>query len=403
MANTLPISTRVLKAKSSSCDGACRGMGVRPIPPLAAAIAARPKFMKTWKYSERTDGHDVASPALRGSRSAGLKRNGLGAIGHERDQGQGDPAAGRLCHGRGYDTYARIVAQHLGKQIAGYPTIIVQNMPGADGLTVANHVYARAAKDGSVIAVTNRNMAVAPALGLIEPQSVQYKAEEFTWLANLNTEVSVIIIRRDAKVNSIDDLRQRTVIVGSTGLTANNAIYPYVANNLLKTKFKVVTGYPGTSHLVLALERGEIEGIGGWARSIHPAAVAMRRRKASRPQGGAADHGVRQERRGPPGARADLRARSHGPAILRRRPASPPRSPRRYAPVSSACRRIGISRLRPKRPSSMFPSWRGRRCRISSNVLPPLTLGRGPGQDRYATGCNRDSGEGVSVSTPAPT
>ena len=169
--------------------------------------------------------------------------------------------------GGGYDTYARIVGQHLGKQIDGNPTIIVQNMPGADGLTVANHVFARSAKDGSVIAVTNRNMAVAPALGLIEPQSAQYKAEEFTWLANLNTEVSVIIIRRDAKINSIDDLRQRTVIVGSTGLTANNAIYPYVANNLLKTRFKVVTGYPGTSHLVLALERGEIEGIGGWAWS----------------------------------------------------------------------------------------------------------------------------------------
>lgn len=169
--------------------------------------------------------------------------------------------------GGGYDTYARIVAQHLGKHIAGNPTIVVQNMPGADGLTVANHVYARAAKDGSTIALTNRNMAVAPALGLIEPQSVQYKAEEFTWLANLNTEVSVIVVRSDAKVNSIDDLRQRTVIVGSTGLTSNNAIYPYVTNNLIKSRFKVVTGYPGTSHLVLALERGEIEGIGGWAWS----------------------------------------------------------------------------------------------------------------------------------------
>lgn len=169
--------------------------------------------------------------------------------------------------GGGYDTYARIVAQHLGKHLAGGPTVIVQNMPGADGLTVANHMYARAPKDGSMIALTNRNIAVAPALGLIEPQSVQYKAEDFTWLANLNTEVSVVVMRGDAKLASIDDLRRRQVIVGSTGLTSNNAIYPYVANNLLKTRFKVVTGYPGTSHLVLALERGEIEGIGGWAWS----------------------------------------------------------------------------------------------------------------------------------------
>jgi hypothetical protein len=50
-------------------------------------------------------------------------------------------------------------------------------------------------------------------------------------------------------------------------LTSNNAIYPYVANNLLGTRLKVVTGYPGTSHLTLALEKGEIGGIAGWAWS----------------------------------------------------------------------------------------------------------------------------------------
>lgn len=169
--------------------------------------------------------------------------------------------------GGGYDTYARIVAQHLGKHIAGNPTVIVQNMPGADGVTVANHVYARAPKDGSVIALTNRNIAVAPLLGLIEPQNVQYKAGEFYWLANLNNEVSVIIVRSDANIRSLEELKQRPVIVGATGLTSNNAIYPYVTNNLLQTKLKVVAGYPGTSHLVLAVERGEIQGIGGWAWS----------------------------------------------------------------------------------------------------------------------------------------
>lgn len=169
--------------------------------------------------------------------------------------------------GGGYDTYARIVSQHLGKHIAGNPTVIVQNMPGADGVTVANHVYARAPKDGTVIALTNRNIAVAPLLGLIEPQNVQYKAAEFYWLANLNNEVSVIVVRSDANVKSLEELKQRPVIVGATGLTSNNAIYPYVTNNLLQTKLKVVTGYPGTSHLVLAVERGEIQGIGGWAWS----------------------------------------------------------------------------------------------------------------------------------------
>lgn len=169
--------------------------------------------------------------------------------------------------GGGYDAYARIVAAHLGKHLDGKPTVIVQNMPGADGLLVANHVFMRAPKDGSVIALSNRNIAVAPILGLVEPQNVQYKPEEFYWLANLNAEVSVIVVRSDLNIASIEDIKTRSTVVGATGLTANNAIYPYVANNLMQTKFKVVSGYPGTSHLVLAMERGEIEGIGGWAWS----------------------------------------------------------------------------------------------------------------------------------------
>lgn len=169
--------------------------------------------------------------------------------------------------GGGYDVYARMAAAHLGKYLEGKPAVIVQNMPGADGLLVANHVFSRVPKDGSVIALTNRNIAVAPILGLVEPQNVQYKPEEFYWLANLNAEVSVIVVRSDLKITSLEETKTRPTVVGATGLTSNNAIYPYVANNLMQTKFKVVSGYPGTSHLVLAMERGEIEGIGGWAWS----------------------------------------------------------------------------------------------------------------------------------------
>lgn len=169
--------------------------------------------------------------------------------------------------GGGYDTYARAISQVLGRHLPGKPTVIVQNMPGADGLAVANHMARVAARDGTVIALTNRNLAVAPLLGLVEPSNVQYDPKQFNWLANLNAEVSVLIVRSDLGIRTIEDMRQREVIVGATGLTANNAIYPYVVNNLFGTRLKVVTGYPGTSHLTLALERGEIGGIGGLAWS----------------------------------------------------------------------------------------------------------------------------------------
>ncbi len=169
--------------------------------------------------------------------------------------------------GGGYDIYARTVANHLARFIPGNPTIVVQNMPGADGLKVANYMYLQAPKDGTVIALTNRNVAVAPILGLVDANSIQYDAQKFYWIANLNSEISVAVFRTDSGVSSIEDLKNKPIVVGSTGLTANNAIYPYVMNNLIGTKLKVVTGYPGTSAVALALERGEVQGIGGWAWS----------------------------------------------------------------------------------------------------------------------------------------
>ena len=166
--------------------------------------------------------------------------------------------------GGGYDIYARAVAPHLAKFIPGNPTIVVQNMPGADGLKVAEYMFSQAPKDGTVIALTNRNIAVAPILGMVE---TRYDPQKFVWIANLNSEVSIAVFRADAGIGSIEDLKKKPIIVGSTGLTANNAVYPYVMNNLIGTQLKVVTGYPGTSSVVLALERGEVQGIGGWAYS----------------------------------------------------------------------------------------------------------------------------------------
>ena len=169
--------------------------------------------------------------------------------------------------GGGYDIYARAVAQHLGRHLPGNPAVIVQNMPGADGLSVANSLYSQAPKDGSVIALTNRNVAVVPILGLVDAKDIRYDPQKFTWLANLNSEISVALFRADSGIRTIEDLKVKTAIVGATGLTSNNAVYPYIMNNLIGTRITVVVGYPGTSDITLALERGEIQGNGGWAWS----------------------------------------------------------------------------------------------------------------------------------------
>jgi tripartite-type tricarboxylate transporter receptor subunit TctC len=177
--------------------------------------------------------------------------------------------------GGGYDTYARMAAPHFARNLAGKPTIIVQNMPGADSLTALNHLSNRASRDGSVIATFSRTLAISPLLGQLSKDKAQYDPQKLYWIGSFNNEVSVIAVWAASGVRSVDDLKSREVLVGATGLTSSNAVYPYVANNVIGTKFKVITGYPGTSHMTLAMERGEIHGNGGWSLSSifaqHPA------------------------------------------------------------------------------------------------------------------------------------
>jgi tripartite-type tricarboxylate transporter receptor subunit TctC len=169
--------------------------------------------------------------------------------------------------GGGYDTYGRAVAQVLGRHLPGNPSVIVQNMPGADGLILANYMAQRAPHDGTAIAITNRSLAVSPLLGLVSRSNIRYEPTGLRWLASLNSEVSLLIVHKELGIRRLEDLQGRPIRVGSTGLTSNNAVYPYVLNNLFGTQIKVVTGYPGTSHLALALERNEIDGVAGWAWS----------------------------------------------------------------------------------------------------------------------------------------
>ncbi len=169
--------------------------------------------------------------------------------------------------GGGYDVYARLASPFLGKYLPGAPTVIVQNLPGAGGLKVANYMAKIAPRDGSTIAITNRNLIAAPLLKMVDRENVQYDPMSFTWLANLNTDVSFLIARAATGVASLDDLRGRDFIVGSTTPTDNNGLFPYIFNNLLGTRFRVVSGYPSSNEMALAMDRSEIDGVVGFSWS----------------------------------------------------------------------------------------------------------------------------------------
>jgi tripartite-type tricarboxylate transporter receptor subunit TctC len=156
-----------------------------------------------------------------------------------------------------YDIYARTVARHLGKHIPGRPTVVPVNMPGAGSMKAANYIYAQAPKDGTQIAVFARGIAMQP---LIDDTGVQFDAVKLNWLGSPASEVSVVFAWHTKPFKTLADLREREMVVPATGTGADSAIFPYVMNGVLGTRFKVVSGYPGAAETMLSIERGETDG-----------------------------------------------------------------------------------------------------------------------------------------------
>src|SRR4051812_20787988 len=165
--------------------------------------------------------------------------------------------------GGGYDTQARLVARHLGKHIPGNPTVVVQNMPAAGSLAATNHMYNIAPKDGSAIALVQRGMLL---IKNWNPSGVRFDLGKFNWIGSINSEVALAASWHTAPHRTAQDLFEKELIVGATnGIDPETT--PRLLNALIGTRFKVITGYPGVTEVVLAMERGEVQGIGDWSVS----------------------------------------------------------------------------------------------------------------------------------------
>ncbi|HEY5624083.1 MAG TPA: tripartite tricarboxylate transporter substrate-binding protein [Gammaproteobacteria bacterium] len=166
--------------------------------------------------------------------------------------------------GGGYDTYARLLARHLARHIPGNPAVVPQNMPGAASLRVANYLFNVAPKDGSVIGIVARGMAMEP---LLSARGTQFDATGFSWLGSLNNEVSVCASWHTSDVKTMQDLQTRELIVGGIGSASGTDVFPLVVKNLLGGNIRLITGYPGGNDILLAMERGEVDGRCGWSWS----------------------------------------------------------------------------------------------------------------------------------------
>jgi tripartite-type tricarboxylate transporter receptor subunit TctC len=163
--------------------------------------------------------------------------------------------------GGGIDSEMRLVARFLGKFIPGEPSILPMNMQGAGGIILGNHLYGVAKPDGLTLGMPGRTgFALAP---VISAADTKYDLRKFTWIGSSASSNFVLWMRRQADVRSFDDLRnaKRQIVIASSGSTTANSIMPEVLARHEKLPLKVVRGYPGINDAVLAVERGEADGV----------------------------------------------------------------------------------------------------------------------------------------------
>jgi tripartite-type tricarboxylate transporter receptor subunit TctC len=163
--------------------------------------------------------------------------------------------------GGGYDSYARLLARYIGRYLPGNPNVVVKTMTGAAGFTLANYLYGVAPRNGSEIGILEANVAFSP---LLSGTPAKFDPAKFGWLGSLDQFVPLVLAWHSTPFHSLQDLMTKPMNVGSTGAGGNMSTYALVLNHVLGTKLKVINGYPGSSEITLAVERGELDGMTGW-------------------------------------------------------------------------------------------------------------------------------------------
>ncbi len=163
--------------------------------------------------------------------------------------------------GGGYDLYARLVARTIGKYIPGNPTVVTSNMSGAASIVATQHIAIAAPKDGSVIGAVFPGAIMEPLLG--DKGKVKYDARKLSFIGSANNELYVCIVRADSGVKSFEDFIKGNILIGSSAAGGSTRDFPMLLSNLFGANFKIVSGYPGSNEILLAIEKGEVQGTCG--------------------------------------------------------------------------------------------------------------------------------------------
>jgi len=157
-----------------------------------------------------------------------------------------------------YDTWMRMIARHVRQYVPGNPNFVVENMPGAGSLIAANHLYNKAAQDGTVLGSVSRNI---PNYAFTKKPNVQFDPLKYNWIGSPEMTNRGCFANVSSGVREAKDLFERELLVGTDGAGTSLSEMPVLLKNLLGMKFRTIDGYQGSSGVVLAMQRNEVHGL----------------------------------------------------------------------------------------------------------------------------------------------
>ncbi len=163
--------------------------------------------------------------------------------------------------GGSYDLYARLAVSHIGKYIPGHPSVQLQSRPGGGGLVAAAWFYANAPRDGTTMGLLPDSLAH---MQVLQPANATWKTQEMAYLGSFANVNETLVRRRESRAKTVDDMRKIELTLGCSGKVSNAYMNPAIMN-AHGFKFKIICGYPGSSDIIIAINRGEVDGyMGTW-------------------------------------------------------------------------------------------------------------------------------------------
>jgi tripartite-type tricarboxylate transporter receptor subunit TctC len=161
--------------------------------------------------------------------------------------------------GGGYDIYARVLAPHFTRHIPGNPPIMIKNMEGGSGVKAASYITALTPQDGTSLGLFLDTLTLGKVLG----GPGEFDPVKLVWIGRIVSTATVSVVWHTSAVQSVDAAKRHEIAIAASVPSNSSSFIPTALNDLIGTRFKIIRGYQGSPPMALAMERGEVDAVGG--------------------------------------------------------------------------------------------------------------------------------------------